>query len=89
MTCPSKICTVPDISEIISIDYLSVLNIIKLVTFFQLSRAGQDIPNVLLAVALFNVYPLQFVGVAEITRKVRNSNIKSLCGLQIVMTDRS
>ena len=37
----------------------------------QLSRAGQEIPNVLLAFALFDVYPLEFVGVAEITRKVQ------------------
>ena len=39
----------------------------------------------LLAVALFDVYPLRFVGVAEITRKVRNSYIKSLCDLQIMI----
>ena len=40
--------------------------------FLQLSRAGQETPNVLLTFALFDVYPLEFVGVAEITRRVQN-----------------
>ena len=38
----------------------------------QLCRAGQETPNVLLTFALFDVHPLEFVGVAEITRRVQN-----------------
>ena len=45
---------------------------ITLVYYLQLSRAGQETPNVLLTFALFDVYPLEFVGVAEITRRVQN-----------------
>ncbi len=42
---------------------------------FQLTEAGRESPTVLLAIAQFDLYPLRFVGLAEITKKVTNREL--------------